>query len=334
MNANFETFPNTRLRRLRAKPWIRDILTEYRLTIDDVIWPIFIHDKDVDKLAIPSLPGVFSYNLATMVEQIKWAEDNGIKAVALFPNISDTLKSKACEEAYSPSSLINKAIALIKQHVPSIGVICDIALDPYNIDGHDGICDDNGNVLNDETLEVLVKQALSHANAGADCVAPSDMMDGRIAAIRQALENNNHQNTLILSYSAKYASHFYGPFRDAVGSSSALKCDKKTYQMSYSNGFGCAAQEISLDITEGADIIMIKPAMSYLDIIVQSKQNFNKPIFAYHVSGEYAMIHAAAQNGWLNLQDAALEQLTALKRAGCSGIFTYFAPQLVDWLKQ
>ncbi|NRA88072.1 MAG: porphobilinogen synthase [Rhizobiales bacterium] len=325
-------FPTTRMRRNRKSDWSRKLVQENQLNISDLIWPLFVIEGSNVTEKISAMPGVLRYSVDLLVKQAQQAYELGIPAIALFPNTPNALRTQNGEEAYNENSLINKAVRAIKQKVPNIGLICDVALDPYTSHGHDGLMDGDI-ILNDESLEILVKQALSHANSGCDIIAPSDMMDGRVAAIRNALDAEGHQNIQIMAYSAKYASAFYGPFREAVGADSQLKGDKKTYQMDYANSDE-ALIEVALDIQEGADMIMIKPGMPYLDIITRVKAEFGVPTFAYQVSGEYAMIMAAIQNGWLDEDRVILESLTAFKRAGASGILTYFAPHAAKLLKK
>lgn len=326
-------FPKTRLRRMRSAPFSRKLMAENRLTVDDLIYPVFILDGQNQREPIASMPGVSRVSLDLLLQEAKEYVQLGIPAIALFPVISVEKKSLHAEEAYHPEGLVQRAVRELKKAFPELGVITDIALDPYTSHGQDGVIDDNGYVINDATTEILVKQALSHAEAGADMVAPSDMMDGRIGAIRQALETKKFVNTKILAYSAKYASSFYGPFREAVGSANALgKADKFQYQMDPSNSDE-ALHEIAADIEEGADIVMIKPGMPYLDIVQKTKQHFRVPTFVYQVSGEYAMLKAAAQMGWLEEKKVVMESLVAMKRAGADAILTYYAKQVAEWLK-
>lgn len=318
-------FPNTRLRRLRSQPVLRDLVRENRLSPADLILPLFVRQGEGQREAVASMPGVERLSVDLLVEQARAAHAAGIPAVVLFPIIDTAQKSEQAEAAYDPDGLACRAIRAIKTAVPDLAVITDVALDPYTTHGQDGLLDDAGYVTNDATVEVLLKQALSHADAGADVVAPSDMMDGRIGAIRQALEGAGHVNTAILSYAAKYASDFYGPFRDAVGSAGNLGGGgKHSYQMDIANGDEALA-EVELDLAEGADMVMVKPGMPYLDIVWRVKQRFGVPTFAYQVSGEYAMLKAAAANGWLDGDKTMMESLVAFKRAGCDGILTYFA---------
>lgn len=322
-NSNIK-FPETRLRRTRMAAWSREILTQHRLHASDLILPIFIQEGKNTKTSIASLPEVNRVTLDILVEQAREAYDLGIRAVALFPLIEPALKSPYGDEALFEKNLVCRAIQALKKHVPQLGVIADIALDPYTSHGQDGIVE-NGQVINDATVEKLCKQALVMAKAGCDVVAPSDMMDGRVGAIRRTLEENDFPNVMILAYSAKYASHMYAPFRDAVGSAANLgTSDKYSYQMDFARSDE-AMREIAMDIAEGADMVMVKPAISYLDIIQRASTEFSVPVFAYQVSGEYAMIKAAAQNGWIDGDAVMLEQLTAIKRAGARAIFTYAA---------
>lgn len=319
------TFPNTRPRRMRRDAFSRNLMREHTLTAHDFIYPVFIAEGEQIKTPIASMPNQYRMSLDELLKTAQEAVNLGIPALALFPVIEASLKTENGNEAHNPNGLVPRAIALLKQHFPQLGVMTDVALDPYTSHGQDGVIDGHGYVLNDETTEILVQQALCHAQAGADMVAPSDMMDGRIGAIRTALEANQFIHTRIMAYSAKYASHFYGPFRDAVGSGGNLgKSDKKNYQMDFAN-VDEALHEIALDLAEGADMVMVKPGMPYLDVIRAAKETFKAPTFAYQVSGEYAMIHAAAANGWLDLEGCMMESLMAFKRAGADGILTYFA---------
>jgi len=316
-------FPSIRLRRNRKADWSRRLVRENIVTADDLIWPLFIIEGDNSRQGVDSMPGVDRLSIDLAVDAAKEAAELGVPALALFPNTDASLRSEQASEAFNPDNLICRAVRAIKAQVPEIGVICDVALDPYTSHGHDGLLID-GAIDNDRTIEVLVAQALVQAAAGTDIIAPSDMMDGRIGAIRAALEADGYKDTQIMSYSAKYASVFYGPFREAVGSSSTLKGDKKTYQMDPANGEE-ALREAELDIAEGADMIMVKPGLPYLDIVCRLKDAYAMPTFVYQVSGEYAMLMAAAQNGWLEGERAMMESLTAFKRAGADGILTYFA---------
>ncbi|ATI42205.1 delta-aminolevulinic acid dehydratase [Pacificitalea manganoxidans] len=324
-------FPAARLRRTRTTAAIRALSRENALTVDDLIWPLFVRDGKGVLEDVTSMPGVQRRSVDMIVEAASEAAQLGIPAVCLFPYTDPALKTELCEEAWNPDNLANRAIRAIKAEVPGLAVMTDIALDPYNANGHDGIVRD-GVIVNDETVEALVKMALAQAQAGADILGPSDMMDGRIGAMRTALEAAGHRDVAILSYSAKYASGFYGPFRDAVGASGALKGDKKTYQMDPANSDE-ALRLIARDLSEGADMVMVKPGLPYLDIIHRAKQTFGAPTFAYQVSGEYAMIEAAAQNGWIDGEAVMAESLMAFKRAGCDGVLTYFAPRIARRLK-
>ncbi len=323
MNSGF--YPNRRLRRTRSQAFSRDLVRENSLSSKDFIYPVFVLEGQNRRESVDSMPGVERKSLDLLLKECQQVIELGIPAIALFPVISEDKKSLDAVEAYNPDGLVPTAVKAIKSAFPELGIITDVALDPYTSHGQDGIIDDKGYILNEITKETLVKQALCHSTAGADIVAPSDMMDGRIGAIREALEAAEHLNTMILSYAAKYASAFYGPFRDAVGSAGALgNADKKTYQMDPANSDE-ALHEVALDIEEGADMVMVKPGMPYLDIIRKVKEHFQVPTFAYQVSGEYSMLKAAAQNGWLAHDEAMLESLMAFKRAGCDAILTYFA---------
>jgi porphobilinogen synthase len=324
MRPTVAPFPSTRLRRVRRTPALRALTRENTLTADDLIWPVFVMEGTDRADPVASMPGVSRLTIDRVVTAAQEAADLGIPAICIFPYVDPALKTQGCEEAWDADNLSNRTIRAIKAAVPQIAVMTDVALDPYNINGHDGIVE-NGIILNDETVEALVKMALAQAAAGADILGPSDMMDGRIGAMRKALEAAGHKDIVILSYSAKYASAFYGPFRDAVGVSGALKGDKKTYQMDPANSDE-ALRLIERDLMEGADMVMIKPGMPYLDICRRVKDNFAVPTYAYQVSGEYAMIAGAAQNGWIDGEKAMMESLIAFKRAGCDGILTYFAP--------
>ncbi|MCV6592712.1 MAG: porphobilinogen synthase [Silicimonas sp.] len=320
------SFPATRFRRAKSSPALRRLVRETALSTDDLIWPIFIRAGDDDETPVPSMPGVSRLTIDRAVKAARDAADLGIPAICLFPYIDTALKTETCDEAWSPDNLTNRATRAIKAAVPEIAVMTDIALDPYNINGHDGIVRD-GVIVNDESVEALVKMALAQADAGADILGPSDMMDGRIGAMRAALEAAGHSNVCILSYAAKYASAFYGPFRDAVGASGLLTGDKNTYQMDPANSDE-AMRLIDRDLREGADMVMVKPGMPYLDICQRASTEFGAPVFAYQVSGEYAMIRAAADNGWVDGPRIMVESLMAFKRAGCAGILTYFAPDV------
>ncbi|WP_371323318.1 porphobilinogen synthase [Dechloromonas sp. ZY10] len=325
-------FSATRMRRMRRDDFSRRLMRESVLTVDDFIYPVFVLEGAGRVEKVASMPGVERQSLDVLLRTAERAAKLGIPALALFPVVDASLKSLAAEEAYNPEGLVPRVVQALKREFPELGVITDVALDPYTSHGQDGLIDANGYVLNDETLEVLVKQALCHAQAGADVVAPSDMMDGRIGRIRQALENQGQIYTRILAYSAKYASAFYGPFRDAVGSAANLgKGNKYTYQMDPANTDE-ALREVALDLEEGADMVMVKPGMPYLDIVRRVKDEFKVPTYAYQVSGEYAMLKAAAQNGWLNEEACVLESLLAFKRAGADGILTYFALDAAEYL--
>jgi porphobilinogen synthase len=317
-------YPALRLRRTRAAPWSRRLFAETVLTPADLIWPLFVTEGDEEE-PIATLPGVSRWPLAGIVARAKEAAVLGIPCVALFPNTPPALRSEDGREALNPDNLMCRAIKAIKDAGVDVGVLTDVALDPYTSHGHDGLVDDCGYVLNDETAEALVAQALVQADAGSDIIAPSDMMDGRVGRIREALENEGHCNVQIMAYAAKYASGFYGPFRDAVGSRGLLQGDKKTYQMDPANAEE-ALREVALDVAEGADAVMVKPGLPYLDIIVRVKSAFEVPVFAYQVSGEYAMIEAAAAAGAGDREALVLETLMAFKRAGCSGVLSYHAP--------
>jgi len=326
-------YPATRMRRMRRDDFSRRLMRETRLTTDDLIFPVFIVEGSNQSQPIPSMPGMNRLSIDNLLKEAEELLSLGIPAIALFPAPDDSAKSEQGDEAFNPEGLVQRAVRALKSAYPELGVITDVALDPYTTHGQDGIIDSNGYVLNDETVEVLSKQALSHAEAGADIVAPSDMMDGRVAAIRTILESNQQIYTRILAYSAKYASSYYGPFRDAVGSSSNLGGGNKySYQMDVANSDE-ALQEVALDLAEGADMVMVKPGMPYLDIVYRVKHELGVPTFVYQVSGEYAMHMAAAANGWLDEEAIALESLTAIKRAGADGILTYFAKLAARQLK-
>ena len=317
-------FPTTRLRRLRATPGLRSMVRENVLSPADFIWPVFVMEGTDAEEPVASMPGVMRRTVDRIGQAAHEAYALGIPAVCIFPYTTMDARTEDCALAWSPDNIANRAIAEIKRAVPDMAVMTDIALDPYNINGHDGFVE-NGEIVNDRTVEALVKMALTQAEMGADILGPSDMMDGRIGAIRAALESAGHQKVTILSYTAKYASAFYGPFRDAVGASSALTGDKNTYQMDPANSDE-AMRLVARDISEGADMIMVKPGMPYLDIVRRVKTEFGVPTFAYQVSGEYAMMQAAAQNGWLDHDKVMIEALMCFKRAGCDGVLTYFAP--------
>ena len=325
-------YPATRLRRNRRADWSRRLVCETTLGTDDLIWPLFVIDGTRERSEIDAMPGVARLSIDLAVKAAPDAAALGIPAIALFPNTNAALRDDAASQAFNPGNLVCRAIRAIKAEVPNLGIICDVALDPYTSHGHDGLLNDAGEIDNDRTVEALVTQALVQAEAGCDIVAPSDMMDGRIGAIRAALEENGFTNTQILSYAAKYASAFYGPFRDAVGSGAQLRGDKKTYQMDPANGDE-ALREVALDVAEGADMIMVKPGLSYLDIVWRVKEAFKLPTFAYQTSGEYAMLVSAAERGWLDRDRAIMESLMAFKRAGADAILTYFAPEVARRLK-
>ena len=328
------SFSATRMRRMRRNDFSRRLMQENNLTVSDLIYPMFVIEGNNKRETIDSMPGIERVSIDLLIKEAEECFALGIPAIALFPVISQGKKSDDAAEAYNPNGLAQTAVRELKKTLPELGVITDVALDPFTTHGQDGLIDNSGYVLNDETVDVLVKQALSHADAGADIVAPSDMMDGRIKAIRQALESNQHIHTRILSYSAKYASSFYGPFRDAVGSAKNLGgSNKYSYQMDPANSDE-ALREIALDIDEGADMFMIKPGMPYLDIVRRVKDQFAIPTYVYQVSGEYAMLKAAAQNGWLEEKATVMESLIGFKRAGADGIFTYYAKTVAQWLKQ
>ena len=330
-HASQAPFPLTRLRRTRQSAPLRALVRENTLTVGDLIWPVFVRDGTGIEEPVTSMPGVMRRSVDKIVEAAAEAADLGLPVICLFPYTDPSKRSADCAEAWNPDNLSNRATRAIKEAGIDIAVMTDVALDPYSDTGHDGFVKD-GKILNDETLEALVKQALSQAEAGADIIGPSDMMDGRIGAIRAALEAAGHTEVMLLSYAAKYASAFYGPFRDAVGASGALKGDKKTYQMDPANAQE-ALRLVERDLSEGADMVMVKPGMPYLDICRQVKDRFGVPTYAYQVSGEYAMIQAAAQNGWIDGEKAMLESLMCFKRAGCDGILTYFAPQVARLLR-
>ena len=326
-------FPSTRMRRLRRHEWSRKLVAESTLSPADFIWPIFIVDGQNKREPVQSMPGVDRLSIDLVAGAAEEAAKLGISVIALFPYTDPSLKTADGREALNTNNLVCRAVREIKKHVPEIGVLCDVALDPYTDHGHDGVFDAKGDyIANDATVEILVRQALLQAEAGCDIIAPSDMMDGRVGAIRSALESGGFHDTLILAYAAKYASAFYGPFRNAVGSAKALKGDKRTYQMDPANGDE-ALREVALDIAEGADMVMVKPGMPYLDIVRRVKDQFGVPTFAYQVSGEYSMLQAAIERGWLDRDRVILESLVAFKRAGASGILTYFAIEAARLLK-
>jgi len=322
---------SVRMRRNRRSEWARRMVREHVLTTDDLIWPMFVMDGTNARTPVPSMPGVERLSVDEIAREAARAAKLNIPCIALFPYTDPKLRDETGSEALNPDNLVCRAIRAIKNEVPEIGVLCDVALDPFTSHGHDGLLHD-GVILNDETVAVLVKQALVQAEAGCDIIAPSDMMDGRVGAIRKTLDAAKFTDVSIMSYAAKYASAFYGPFRDAVGSAKTLTGDKRTYQMDFGNSDE-ALREVALDIEEGADMIMVKPGLPYLDIAQRVKEIFGMPTFAYQVSGEYAMIMAAAQNGWLDGERAMIESLTAFKRAGCDGVLTYFAPRVAQKLK-
>ncbi|MFP5344731.1 MAG: porphobilinogen synthase [Gammaproteobacteria bacterium] len=326
-------FPHTRMRRMRRDDFSRRLMRETTLTADDLIYPVFVLEGKNKREAVASMPGIERVSVDQLLKEAEELAQLGVPALALFPVTPPEKKSLDAKEAWNPEGLAQRAVRALKKEFPGLGVITDVALDPFTTHGQDGLIDGSGYVLNDETVEALVKQALSHAENGADVVAPSDMMDGRIGAIRAALESRGHIHTRILAYSAKYASSFYGPFRDAVGSAANLGAGNKyTYQMDPANSDE-ALREIALDLAEGADMVMIKPGLPYLDIVRRVKDEFGAPTFVYQVSGEYAMLMAAAQNGWLDEQAVVMESLLSIKRAGADGILTYFARRAAEWLR-
>ncbi len=326
-------FSAVRMRRMRRDDFSRRLMRESALSVDDLIYPMFILEGEGQREAVPSMPGVERVSIDLLLAEAEELVQLGVPAVALFPVTPESVKTEDAREAFNPDGLAQRAVRALKAAHPELGVITDVALDPFTTHGQDGLLDDSGYVLNDETVKVLVKQALSHAEAGADVVAPSDMMDGRIGAIREALEAAGYIHTRILAYSAKYASSFYGPFRDAVGSAANLGAGNKyTYQMDPANSDE-ALKEVALDLKEGADMVMVKPGMPYLDIVRRVKDQFGVPTYAYQVSGEYAMLMAASQNGWLNEKAVIMESLLGFKRAGADGILTYFAKRVAQWLK-
>ncbi|MDR3429469.1 MULTISPECIES: porphobilinogen synthase [Silvimonas] len=326
-------FPATRMRRMRRDDFSRRLMRENVLMPSDLILPVFVHEGVNKEEIVASMPGVKRQSIDLLLKTAAEAVELGVPALALFPSIDHSLKTLGAEEAWNPDGLVPRTIRALKEAFPQLGVITDVALDPYTIHGQDGIINEDGYVLNEETVVALIKQTLCHANAGADMIAPSDMMDGRIGSIRQALDEAGHEMTRILAYSAKYASAFYGPFRDAVGSSATLgKGNKAQYQMDPANSDE-ALHEVAMDLTEGADMVMIKPGMPYLDIVRRVKDEFGVPTFVYQVSGEYAMLQAAIRNGWLDEKKVVLESLLAFKRAGADGILTYFALDAARWIK-
>lgn len=331
---NRSSFPGTRLRRMRFDEFSRRLARENALSVDDLIYPVFVIDGENVKQPIDSMPGIERMSIDVLVEEAKELSELGIPAIAIFPVTPQNLKSNDAEEAYNPEGLAQRTVKALKNECPNLGIITDVALDPFTLHGQDGITDENAYVVNDKTVEVLVRQAISHAEAGADIVAPSDMMDGRIGAIRRGLESSGFHNTRILAYSAKYASAYYGPFRDAVGSAANLQGGNKfSYQMDPANTDE-ALHEIALDLSEGADMIMVKPGMPYLDIVQRTKSEFKVPTFVYQVSGEYAMHMAAVEKGWLDEKAVVLESLLSIKRAGADAILTYFAKKAARWIKE
>ncbi|MGH1428487.1 MAG: porphobilinogen synthase [Arenicella sp.] len=325
-------FPETRMRRIRKQDFSRRLCQENSISANDLIWPVFVIEGQNQSEEVASMPGVHRLSIDLLVKEASRLSSMGLAAIALFPVVRNDKKSDDAKEAFNPDGLVQRAVKVLKESLPDVGIMTDVALDPYTSHGQDGLIDAEGYVLNDQTVEVLVKQALSHADAGADIVAPSDMMDGRIGTIRSALETHGHIHTMIMSYAAKFASSFYGPFRDAVGSAGNLGSSNKfTYQMDVANS-NEALHEVALDIAEGADFVMVKPGMPYLDIVRRVKDEFSAPTFAYHVSGEFAMLKAAAANGWLDEKATTLETMVAFKRAGADGILTYCTPQLLAWL--
>lgn len=327
-------FPGVRMRRMRRDAFSRRLMRENRLSTDDLIQPMFVLDGENQRESVPSMPGVERLSIDLLLEEVGRLVALGIPAIALFPVTPPDLKTADAREAYNPNGLAPRAVRAVKAQFPELGVMTDVALDPFTSHGQDGVLDDQGHVLNDETVEILVQQTLCHAEAGVDIVAPSDMMDGRVGAMREALEAADHVNTRIMAYSAKYASSYYGPFRDAVGSATNLgAAGKQTYQMDPANTDE-AMREVALDLEEGADMVMVKPAMPYLDVIHRVRTTFGAPTFAYQVSGEYAMLMAAVKEGWLDERACALEALTAMKRAGADGILTYFAARAAQWLRE
>ena len=322
---NLAPYPSTRLRRLRQSDWTRRLVRETVLTPNDLIWSMVVHDGKEDRIPVASMPGMERLSVKEAAKAAVQARDLGIPAIAVFPHIDGAKKDAFGTEAHNPNGLIADAVKAMKDAAPEVGIMCDVALDPFTDHGHDGLIE-NGKILNDATIERLIVQGLMQAEAGADILAPSDMMDGRIGALRQALEGGDHSDVMIMAYAAKYASAFYGPYRDAIGSAKALQGDKKTYQMDPANTDE-ALREVALDIAEGADMVMVKPGMPYLDIIRRVVDTFSMPTFAFQVSGEYAMIMAAGGKGWIDEERAMLESLQAFKRAGSAGIITYFAPR-------
>ena len=326
-----QSFPWTRLRRNRQSPWVRSLTAENLLSPADLVWSLIVHDGAEARVPIPSMPGVERLAPAEAAKAAKKAESLGIPAIAIFPNIDPSKKDAEGSASLNPDGLIPTCIKAMKNAAPGVGIICDVALDPFTSHGHDGLIDEAGYVINDDTTDMLVRQALVQVEAGADVVAPSDMMDGRIGAIRTAFEDAGHVNALILSYAAKYASGFYGPYRDAIGSASALKGDKRTYQQNPANTDE-ALREVAMDLAEGADMVMVKPGLPYLDIVQRVSSEFAVPTLAFQVSGEYAQIMAASQNGWIDGERVMLEALICFKRAGASGVITYYADRAAEWI--
>ena len=327
-----KSYPNTRMRRNRSSKFIRNLIRETSFSVDDLIYPVFILPGKNKEESIDSMPGKKRYSIDKLVPIIGKLHKKGLNAIAIFPVIGKTKKSKDAKESFNPKGLVQSAVKLLKKEFPNLGIITDVALDPYTLSGHDGIVNKDGYVLNDKTIEVLKKQALSHAQAGADIVAPSDMMDGRVLEIRNILEKNKFHNTKILSYAAKYASNLYGPFRNAVDSSNNIQeSSKETYQMDFAN-ISEASLEVNLDIDEGTDMIIIKPGLPYLDIVSKIKNKFSIPVFSYHVSGEYSMIKSAALNNYLDEESVVLETMYCFKRAGCNAVLTYYTPEIIKWL--
>ncbi|HYD85942.1 MAG TPA: porphobilinogen synthase [Vitreimonas sp.] len=323
-------FPAARPRRLRQSEWVRRLTREHRLGADDLIWSVVVHDGAEDEVPVAAMPGVSRLSVRAAAQAAKRAAKLGIPAMAIFPHIDGAKKDSTGREALNPDGLICSVVRAMKDAAPEVGIMVDVALDPFTDHGHDGLLRD-GRILNDETVELLTEQALIQVKAGADIVAPSDMMDGRVGAIRSALDAEGHQDTLIMSYAAKYASAFYGPYREAIGSAKALKGDKRTYQMDYGNSDE-AMREVALDVAEGADMLLVKPGIAYLDIVARVKAEFGLPTYAFQVSGEYAMIKAAAAQGWIDDDRIVLETLTAFKRAGADGVVTYFAAKAAELL--
>ena len=328
------SFPDTRMRRMRADTFSRRLMRETVVTPDDLIWPVFVQEGDDSSEPVASMPGVERLTIDRLLHQAERSLQLGVPAICLFPVTPDHCRSDDAQEAWNPNGLVQRAVRALRERLPELGVITDVALDPFTTTGQDGLIDESGYVLNDVTVDVLVKQALSHAEAGAQVVAPSDMMDGRVGALRNALENAGFSNTRILAYSTKYASGFYGPFRDALGTAANLGSgNKNTYQMDPGNSDECL-REVELDLMEGADMVMVKPGLPYLDIVRRVKDTFGAPTFVYQVSGEYSMLKAACQNGWLDERIVVMEALTCIKRAGADGILTYFALEAASWLKE